>query len=367
MLGRSLSIPVTLVLGLAIAPACQRSLDQKPVPELAQLIKDLSGPAGFFDTDNIISNETSYLQVMDQLEPMGGAFIGVGPEQNFTYIARIRPHWAFIVDVRKQNMLHHLLLNAILHQATTRFQYLCWLLSRPADGREAPPLTADVEELLAAVESIPPGEGTFAENLKAILDHIEGTLRVSLSERDREHIRFVYRSLFTEQLDIRFRSYGRSSRPYHPDYRSLLLSRSPRGQSHFLGSEEDYRFVRELTVSGRLVPVVGDFAGDHAVQAVGDFLRERGETVSSFYVSNVEFYLLRSGGFRQYVENVRSLPLREDSLFIRAYFDYGQSHPAGLPGHRSTTVLQRIPRFLSLYDAGAYHNYWEISTIDYLD
>ena len=119
-------------------------------------------------------------------------------------------------------------------------------------------------------------------------------------------------------------------------------------------------------MGGRLVPVVGDFAGGHALRAVGDFLRERGETVSAFYVSNVEFYLLRAGGFRQYVDNVRSLPLTEDSLFIRAYFDYGLNHPAAMPGHRSTTILQRIPRFLSLYDSGSLRNYWDICTMDYL-
>ena len=119
-------------------------------------------------------------------------------------------------------------------------------------------------------------------------------------------------------------------------------------------------------MGGRLVPVVGDFAGAHALRAVGDFVRERGRTVSAFYVSNVEFYLLRAGTFDQYVENVRSLPLQEDSLFIRAYFDHGHAHPAGLPGYRSTTILQRITRFLELYDSGAYHNYWEISTMDYL-
>ncbi len=367
----SLPILVTLALGLALAPACQRSPEQRPVPELAELIDNLSGPAGFFDTDNIISNETSYLQVVDRLEPMGGAFIGVGPEQNFTYIARIRPEWAFIVDMRRQNMLQHLMLNAILQNATTPFEYLCWLFSRRVDTqaecRVSGELDGDLEGLIATVESMPPDEEVFARNLNAIMSHIEDKLHVPLSETDEEHIRFVYRTLFNEQLDIRFRTFGRRARPYHPDYRSLLLSRSPNGaRSHFLGSADDYRFVRELATGGRLVPVVGNFAGAHALRAVGDFLRERGRTVSAFYVSNVEFYLLRAGSFRDYVENVRSLPLHEDSLFIRVYFDYGDAHPAGLPGHRSTTILQSISRFLDLYDSGAYHNYWEISTIDYL-
>jgi hypothetical protein len=371
MRSRWLSILLALGLGLAFIPACQRSLEQRPVPELAELIETLSGPAGFFDTHNIISNETSYLQVVDQLEAMGGAYIGVGPEQNFTYIAKVRPEWAFIVDVRRENMLQHLMMNAILHKAATPFEYLCWLFSRRIGEHGGPgvsgELGGDLEGLIEAVESMPPDEEVFARNWKAIRSHIQDELHVRLSEGDEEHIQFVYRTLFDEQLDIRFRTFGRPSLAYHPDYRSLLLLRSPSGaRSHFLASSEDYQFVRELAMSGRLVPVVGDFAGEHALPAVGDFLRERGQTVSLFYVSNVEFYLLRSGGFNQYVENVRSLPLRGDSLFIRVYFDYGHPHPAGLPGHRSTTILQRVPRFLKLYDAGVYHNYWEISTMDYL-
>jgi len=371
MRGRWLSILLAVGLGLASVPACQRSLEQRPVPELAELIERLSGPAGFFDTHNIISNETSYLQVVDQFEPMGGAYIGVGPEQNFTYIARIRPEWAFIVDVRRENMLQHLMLNAILQKAATPFEYLCWLFSRRIDEHSrsgiSGELEGDLDGLIEAVESMPPDEEVFARNWNAILSHIQDELHVQISESDEEHIHFVYRTLFDEQLDIRFRTFGRPSRSHHPDYRSLLLSRSPNGaRSHFLASVEDYQFVRDLALGGRLVPVVGDFAGAHALPAVGDFLRERGQTVSAFYVSNVEFYLLRSGGFNQYVENVRSLPLRDDSLFIRVYFDYGHPHPAGLPGHRSTTILQGIPRFLKLFDSGVYHNYWEISTLDYL-
>ena len=52
--------------------------------------------------------------------------------------------------------------------------------------------------------------------------------------------------------------------------------------------------------------------------------------------------------------------------FIRAYFDYGRRHPLGQPGHRSTTVLQPIRRFLELYDAGAFRSYWDVATLGVL-
>ena len=87
--------------------------------------------------------------------------------------------------------------------------------------------------------------------------------------------------------------------------------------------------------------------------------------MSAFYVSNVEFYLIRDGSFVDYVDNIRSLPRSPDSQFIRAYFSYGYPHPAALPGHRSTLVRQNMNRFLELYDEGLFYDYWDLSTLEY--
>ena len=88
--------------------------------------------------------------------------------------------------------------------------------------------------------------------------------------------------------------------------------------------------------------------------------------VAALYVSNVEFYLLRAGRFDEFVENVRALPRRSDALMIRAYFDYGRRHPQSEPGHRSTTVLQPISRFLELHEAGALRTFWDVATLGIL-
>jgi hypothetical protein len=57
----------------------------------------LSEPAGSFPSENVVSNETSYLHVLDAMRRegvRGGAYIGVGPDQNFSYIAAVRPEVA---------------------------------------------------------------------------------------------------------------------------------------------------------------------------------------------------------------------------------------------------------------------------------
>ena len=47
----------------------------------------------------------------------GGVYVGVGPNQNFTYIAAIRPELAFIVDIRRQNLLEHLLFKVLTEKS----------------------------------------------------------------------------------------------------------------------------------------------------------------------------------------------------------------------------------------------------------
>jgi len=359
-LPRKLGLALALSLGLH---ACSRPAE--PLPAFHELVEELSEEGGYFDTDNLISNETAYVQVVDELEPAGGVYIGVGPEQNFHYIGRLRPSWAFIVDIRRDNMLHHFLLNAVLVNAEHPYDYLCWLFSRRCEPRAAP-RSSEIDAVVAAVEAAPPDETVFVDHLENVLEQVRGRLGVPLSDDDASIIEFIYRSYYEGQLGLRFRSYGRRPMPYHPTYRSLLLARSPDGgTSHFLSREGDYAHVRDLAVTGHLVPVVGDFAGGHALRSIARFIESRGETVSAFYVSNVEFYLFRNGQFPAYVENVRALPRSDESLFIRAYFDYGYPHPAALPGHRSTLVRQKMNRFLDLYDRGAYTGYWDVSTLDY--
>jgi hypothetical protein len=345
------------------AAAFSCSSREKPVPRFRQIVEELSEKGGYFDTDNLISNEAAYGQVVEKLSPSKGAYLGVGPEQNFHYIGRLRPSWAFIIDVRRDNLLQHLLLNAILVKAETPYEYLCWLFSRSCGG-EVP--TETFSELVDEVESAPPDPRLFDRNLKAVLEHIETRLGFPLDDADGDTVAGIYRAFFDRQLGLRFQSHGRPPMPYHPTYRGLLVATGSDGTpSSFLSRPDDYAHVRRLALEGKLIPVVGDFAGPHALRAVGDFIRKQGETVSAFYVSNVEFYLMREGLFETYVENVRSLPRSESSQFIRAYFSYGYPHPAALPGYRSTLVRQKMNRFFELNDAGAYLNYWDVSTMDY--
>src|SRR4029453_13813046 len=104
-------------------------------------------------TDNLISNESSYLQVIPELQRKGvhgGAYIGVGPDQNFTYIAEVRPAIAFIIDIRRDNLLLHLFFKALFQQSRTRADYLSMLFGRKlpaAHGTSAAGIEALVKDI----------------------------------------------------------------------------------------------------------------------------------------------------------------------------------------------------------------------------
>src|SRR5215813_7105483 len=102
--------------------------------EFARIVEKFSEPNGYFDSDNLISNEASYLHVMGKLRQMkvgGGAYIGVGPDQNFSYIAQIRPSIVFITDIRRDNLLQHLFFKSLFALSGSRLEYLCLLFGKP--------------------------------------------------------------------------------------------------------------------------------------------------------------------------------------------------------------------------------------------
>lgn len=56
----------------------------------------------------------------------------MGPDQNFSYIARVRPEVAFLIDIRRDNLLHHLLLKALMERSATRVEFPAALHGKPA-------------------------------------------------------------------------------------------------------------------------------------------------------------------------------------------------------------------------------------------
>jgi hypothetical protein len=335
--------------------------------EFARSIERLSEPSRYFDTDNLISNERSYLHVIGKLgdlEVAGGGYIGVGPGQNFSYVAQIRPSVAFMIDIRRDNLLQHLMYKALFELSHTRVEYVCLWLARACSGNPRQWKDLSLEDLIDYIDSIPFDTAAARRTGARLRDTIErfGLLLTDddLATIERFHIIFARAG-----LDLRFASHGRAPLPDYPTLRQLLLETDLDGrQAHYLASRDGFLFLKALQESDLVIPVVGDLAGDHALSAIGQELKDRGLRVSALYTSNVEYYLMREGIFTRFAGNVEQLPIDERSVIIRSYFNRGfrGRHPQSVPGYSSTQLLQTIESFVSDGPSDAPMSYWDLVT-----
>ncbi len=335
---------------------------QVSIEQFGRYIDEWSEPEGYFDSDNFISNETSYLHVIPDLRQRvkpGGIYLGVGPDQNLSYIVHTRPSLAIITDIRRQNMLQHLLFKALFVMSSNRVEYLSLLFSK-----ETPPVKpgASFEDLLAAVRRAPSSEKLFQRNLAAVKDLLTRKYRLKLTTDDISKVDYIYRTFWEEGLDLRFSSLGRGNALNYPTFEEILLETDRQGrQQNYLSSQELFQWLKNFQADNRLIPIVGDFAGPHAFKAVSGFLRANGLRLSVFYTSNVEFYLFGRSTWVRYIANLRGLPIADDSVFIRSYFPtYGRPHPLNVSGHRSTSLVQPMTKFLDQYDSRSLSSYWDV-------
>ncbi|HEX9369132.1 MAG TPA: hypothetical protein VF921_21055 [Vicinamibacterales bacterium] len=354
---------VLVLAGVVVSPPAATPRAQSPSPFAAQ-IASLSEPAGYFDTDNLISNERSYLQVLQDLgrrHVRGGAYIGVGPDQNFTYIADVRPTIAFIVDVRRDNLLLHLLFKALFSLSRTRVDYLAQLTGRPVPVEIDAWRAAPVDRLVALVDG---GAATpsAVTTLRRQVDDVIARSGVPLSTEDRATIDRFHRRFISDGLSLKFESTGRPAQGYNPTYRELLRETDESGrQASYLASEDAFQFVKGLEARDLVVPVVGDLAGPSAVAAIGRALDARHERLSAYYISNVEFYLFREGSFPRFAANLGRLPHLPNAVVIRSIFGRFASGPSR-PGDASVSRLQSVDELLREYAAGRIRQYADIAS-----
>jgi len=297
--------------------------------EFWKLSDSMSEANGEFQSENLLSNETGFqvaIPVLKQFVKPDGVYFGVGPEQNFTYIAALRPKMAFIIDIRRQNMVEHMMYKALFELSSDRAEFVSRLFSkkRPA-GLST---NSTVDELFRAMVTAPRDEGTFAKTLKDMQDLLLKKHQYGLTAEDQSALEHVYRVFAQYGPDINYSSGvngggGRGG----STYADLMTADDGTGhQLSYLASEESYRFLRDLEVKNLIVPLTGDFGGPRAIQAVGKYVKDHGGIVTMFYTSNVEQYLFQgadnqghlNGGGMNFYKNVATLPLDSSSMFIRS-------------------------------------------------
>jgi hypothetical protein len=296
------------------------------------------------------------LQDLERAALRGGAYVGVGPDQNFSYIAAARPDVAFIIDVRRDNLLLHLLFKALFSLARTRVEYLAMLCGRDVPKEIEPWRAKNIQALTEYIDSAPAPDRAAIDALRARVTEKIRSFGVPLSSTQLETLDRFHRRFIEASLGLRFQSLGRPPQLHYPTLKQLLLDVDGAGhRRNYLASEEAFQFVKSLEARDRIIPVVGNLSGESAMMAIARWLRDHDTRLSLFYASNVEFYLFRDGSFPRFVDNLSRMPHDDKALIIRSVFGGGGGFGGG-----SVSQTQGVPELLDGYSRGKYHQYWEL-------
>jgi len=335
-----------------------------------QIVTGFSETNGHFPSDNFVSNELATQRVLTQLtkgRKANGAYVGVGPEQNFTYIVALQPKIAFIVDIRRQNMIEHLMYKALIELSADRVEFISRLFSRPKPGDLDKDST--VAALFEAFDEVGPDPKIFDDNLLAIKNCLTEKHGFKLATEDETTLAYIFRAFYVSGPALGYSNVSFPIRPgvprILPTYEELMVDTDENGQQRsFLATEDNFLTLQRLEKNNLIVPVVGNFAGQTALRAVGEYLKENNTSVSAFYTSNVEQYLFMSAeDWKNFYTNIGTLPLDSSSVFIRPLINTGSGYSAS-PQFRSNfhwdTLLFPMSDLVAAFNAGGVENYYDV-------
>jgi hypothetical protein len=324
--------------------------------EFWKIITEFSEPNGYFRYENFVSNEDDYQSFLPELAQTvkpDSIFVGVGPEQNFTYVAALKPKLAFVIDIRRQNMLELLLYKALFELSENRADFVSKLFSRKATKNVT--ASSGPAELMEAFENVPGDKQLFDSTLAAVWDLLTKKHGFELSaDDDKEGITKVFTALFDNGPKLDY--FANKATTPQISYKELMSFTDLNGRHwSYLASEETFRVVQDYEKKNLIIPLVGDFAGPKTVRAVGQYAKEHNATIGVFYTSNVDEYLFQQKVHEQFLANVASLPLNSSSMIIRM-----NAGPSGaidgtfqvLDGKTWAALLCPMPDLVKAFNAG---------------
>lgn len=216
-----------------------------------------------------VSNEYRHDLWFPYVRGLGGAYVGVASDQNYTLMAVARSEVGYLLDLDRQVVRLHRVYMALIAASPDPDAFL---------ARFAEAARRDTEAVLQAGLS-------------------------DMSARDRaEALQFVAdnRAALREYL--------------------TAVKATRRGEQGvtWLADPELYRYIRGMVAGGRLRALNGNLAGKTAMATIAASARELGLTINLLYLSNAEEYLFYTPGF---VANVRALPGGPDSVVLRTIHD----------------------------------------------
>jgi hypothetical protein len=327
------ALTVSIVVLLAFIAFPSKAADTLPAQysdaEFWKIVNDFSEPGGTFQYENFVSNEVSYMDILPDLTRIvkqDRAYLGVAPEQNFTYIAAIRPKVSFILDIRRQNLIELLMYKALFEMSPDRVEFISRLFSRQKPTGLA--ANASAEVIFKAFDQMASDPALYKQTLQSIRDRLKQRGFKPAGDDD-EKIEYIFNVFLKGGPRMDYTYASATPNNALPSYYNLMVATDGRGKNWaYLDTEDRYQYLRQLQQKNLIIPLVADFGGKKTIQEIGKYLKQHGALVSVFYISNVEEYI--EDKWDQYRANLAALPTDESTLLIRF-----------IP--RANTVLARIP------------------------
>ena len=226
---------------------------------------------------------------------------------------------AFIIDIRRQAVMQHLMFKAMFELSKDRADFVSLLFSKPRPaGLEA---STPIQRIWEAFFATPTDPVLATKTHDRIVDHLTKTRKFVFTPDESVQLDNVLAAFvqFGPGITTQSGGGGRGGNSVtFADLTGWSTDANSQVQS-FLATEENFRIVKALHDKNLIVPVSGDFGGTKALRAIGAWLTERNTTVNAFYVSNVEQYLFMDQKAAAFYANVATMPLNDASVFIRPY------------------------------------------------
>jgi sulfatase modifying factor 1 len=204
------------------------------------------------------------------LRNIGGAYLGVGGDQAYSFIAMARSEWAWVMDYDPRVVDHHKRMRAFILEAETPEQFIALWTS--AESKRA---------------------------LEVIEQHTDASEHAKL-RRGYQATRERLHQYFLEQVDDQGKVEGYG----------------------WLVTPEHYTYVRRLYQQGRILPIKGDLLGADSIRTVAAAATSLGVPIRVFYTSNAP---ISWGGqiTDPYRDNLLGLPFDHRSIVLQTTADGG--------------------------------------------
>ncbi len=208
---------------------------------------------------------------------IGGAYVGVGADQNYSLVAAAKSQFAWLFDYDPMVVKLHIVLRAVILASPTAKDFV---------DAFAPGNYAKTKDVVA--------NGTPAADK-------DGALRLLQGSRE---------LLYTDY----------SKRLKTPD--------GPRKTYDWLTNAESYRYVRLLYQQGRILPLKGNLLTDKILPSIGKAAKAIAVPVRIFYTSNADDQWKLTPQFRT---NVLGLPFDDRSVWLRTVYPREKQRTKVLP------------------------------------